>query len=309
MAPVAVIGLGGMGSRIAGRLLEAGFEVIVWNRSPDKALPLVERGAVAVETPAEAAARVEALITMVADPAALRAVTETDDGVAAGASARLSVIEMSTVGPAAVLELAAALPEGTGLLDAPVLGSLAPAEAGSLDILVGGQTELVERWMELLSALGSPIHVGPLGSGQAAKLVANATVFGTLAMLGEALALARGLALSTDATYRVLAATPLAAQAERRRRVVEAGDYPPRFPLTLACKDADLIREAAADSRLTLPLAEAARSWLLKATAAGSGDRDYTAVLATILANSGYHQRQPATATESDPRRASHTTG
>lgn len=236
MIAVAVAGLGGMGGRIAGRLLEAGYEMIVWNRTPDKTLPLVERGATAVATLAEAASRAEALIIMVADPAALRAVTEAEDGVAAGAGPQLTVIAMSTVGPDAVARLAQALPEGTGLLDAPVLGSIAEAETGSLSIFVGGEKERVERWTPLLSVIGSPVHVGPLGSGQAAKLVANATLFCTLAALGETLALARGLSLSAEATYRVLAATPLAAQAQRRRQAIEAAEYPPRFPLRLRAR-------------------------------------------------------------------------
>src|SRR5438094_2358446 len=122
---VAVVGLGAMGSRIATRLLEAGNELIVWNRSPEKVAPLLVRGAVAAETPAAAAAQAEFLITMLADPAALRAVTAGEAGIAAGAHPSLLVIEMSTVGLAAVAELAASLPKGTALLDAPVLGSVA----------------------------------------------------------------------------------------------------------------------------------------------------------------------------------------
>jgi 3-hydroxyisobutyrate dehydrogenase/2-hydroxy-3-oxopropionate reductase len=284
---VAVIGLGSMGRRIATRLLNAGYELIVWNRSREKALPLLERGAVLADTPAEAAARAAVLITMLADPAALRAVTEGEEGIAAGAAASLTVIEMSTVGPAGIAWLSAALPAGVGLLDAPVLGSVGAAEAGSLVVIVGGPTELVERWRELLSTLGSPIHVGPLGSGQAAKMVANATHFATLATLGEVIGLARGLELPDHASYEVLAATPLAAQAKRRRAAIEDGDYPSRFPLALACKDADLIRQAAVAAGVQLRVGEAAASWFRDAEAEGRGDRDYTAVLATILAPAG----------------------
>ena len=272
-----------MGSRIAGRLLDAGYAVMVWNRSPEKMAPLVELGAIAAATPAEAAAQAEVLITMVAHPAALRDVTEGDAGIAAGADVSLTVIEMSTVGPAAVAQLAAALPEGTGLLDAPVLGSISEAEAGSLTIFVGGPIAVVERSTQLLRALGSPVHLGPLGSGQAAKLVANATLFGTLGTLGEAIALAHGLGLSTDATYQVLAATPLSVQAERRREAIQTASYPPRFPLALARKDADLIDEAAAAAGVELRLMEAACTWLADAEAGGWGGRDYTAMLATIL--------------------------
>lgn len=170
-----------------------------------------------------------------------------------------------------------------GLLDAPVLGSVAEAEAGSLEIFVGGPEPLFERWAPLLAVLGVPVHVGPLGAGSAAKLVANSTLFGVLGVLGEALALARALGLSMDVAFDVLAATPLAAQAERRRGAVEANEYPARFSLSLARKDADLIVEAAEATDLDLRLANASRDWLVDADAAGLTHRDYSAVLAWIL--------------------------
>src|SRR5215472_9319061 len=283
MTAVAVVGLGAMGSRLAARLLAAGHEVIVWNRSAAKTEPLAESGAIPAATPAEAAGRAEVLITMVADPAALWAVTEGPDGVAAGASASLTVVEMSTVGPAAVARLASALPPATALLDAPVLGSPAEAESGSLVIFAGGAAQLVERALAVLAALGSVLHVGELGAGAAAKLMANAALFATLGTLGEAIALARGLGLPAEAAYRVLAATPLAAQAQRRRAAIEAGEYPPRFPLTLAGKDARLIADTAAAAGVDLRLITAAGTWLAEAEQAGLGDQDYTAMLKTIL--------------------------
>ncbi len=283
MTAVAVAGLGAMGARVATRLLNTGHDVIVWNRSAARLPALVKLGARAVTTPAEAARRAEVLITMVSDPSALRSVTEGPGGIAAGARPSLTVVEMSTVGPAAVARLASALPDGTGLLDAPVMGSLAAVESGSLSIFVGGPVPLAERTVPLLSVLGSAVHVGPLGSGAAAKLVANAVQFGTVAMLGEAIALAEGLGLPRDIAYRVLAATPLAAQTERRRAGIEAGEYPPRFPLTLACKDARLISEAAAEAMVSLRVTAAAGTWLAEAELAGCGGLDYTAVLETIL--------------------------
>ena len=284
MTAVAVVGLGAMGSRVAGRLLDAGHRVLVWNRTVEKASPLAARGAEVAASPADAARGADVVLTMVSDPSALRAVTESADGVAAGATTATTVIEMSTVGPPAVERLASVLPEGVGLLDAPVLGSISEAESGSLTVFVGGEREVFERVRDLLSALGSPLHVGPLGSGAAAKLVANSTLFGTLGVLGEALALADGLGLSREAAFEVLAATPIAAQAERRREAIESGDYPPRFPLSLARKDAELIAEAAAAAGVDLRLAEAARRWLAEAEGAGLGDRDYSAVLVRMLA-------------------------
>ena len=274
VAKVAVVGLGGMGSRIAQRLIDAGHELTVWNRTAAKAEVL---GVPIAATPAEAAARSEVVITMVAGPPALGAVTEGPDGVAAGAGGA-TVIEMSTVGPAAIQRLSSQVSE---LLDAPVLGSLSEAEAGTLSIFVGGERELFERHRALLEALGNPLYVGPTGSGAAAKLVANSTLFNVIGAIGEALALAEALGLSRDAAFDVLGRTALADQAERRRPALESGEFPPRFPLRLARKDADLHAETGLDLRLTM----AAGSWLAEA---GDGEQDYSAVLERILrANAG----------------------
>ena len=273
-----------MGSRIAGRLVGAGHDVVVWNRTPAKAEPLAALGATVAASPADAAGRADAVLTMVADPDALRAVTEGPDGIAAGAGEGTTVIEMSTVGPAAVAWLADVLPAGTGLLDAPVLGSVTEAEAGSLWVFVGGPEPLVERWTPLLSALGTVRHVGPLGAGAAAKLVANTTLVGTLGLLGEALALAQGLGLSRDAAFEVLALTPLGGQSERRREAVDSGEFPRRFALALGRKDAELIVEAAAEAGVDVRLLAAAASWFRDADEEGWGERDYSAILARILA-------------------------
>ncbi len=283
MTEVGFIGLGAMGSRMARRLVDAGHPVTVWNRTAERAEPLVAAGARLAGTPAEAARVAKVVITMVTDANALSAVTDGAEGVLAALQPGSVLVEMSTAGPAAVKELAARAPSGVGLLDAPVLGSRTEAKEGTLRIFVGGEKELFDRVRPLLDVLGEPLHVGGLGSGAAAKLVANSTLFGVLGALGEALALGDGLGLSREATFDVLAATPLAAQAERRREAVEAADYPPRFTLSLARKDADLVDAAAAEAGLDLRLAPAARSWLEDAEREGWGDLDYSAALARIL--------------------------
>jgi 3-hydroxyisobutyrate dehydrogenase-like beta-hydroxyacid dehydrogenase len=282
MARVAVIGLGGMGSRIARRLLDAGHDVTVWNRDAAKAEPLAAAGASTSHTPAEAAKRAEAVVTMVADPEALAAVTEGPDGAAAGLSPGSVLIQMSTVGPPSLERLAGTVPEGS-LLDAPVLGSIGEVEAGTLRIFAGGPAEFVERWTPLLETLGIVLHVGPIGTGTAAKLVANSTLVGVAGLLGEALALGTALGLPTDAAFEVLEVTPLGEQAKRRRPAFESGEYTRRFPLSLARKDADLILEAVEANGVDLRVVAAAREWLREAEAAGLGDRDYSAVLARIL--------------------------
>ena len=280
---VAVIGAGAMGGRIVRRLLECGHEVVVWNRTAARAAALIAHGAVTAGNPAEAARRADATITMVADPAALRAVTEGPNGVAAGIEARSAVIQMATVGPEATARLARALPHGVELLDAPVLGSLAEAESGRLEIFAGAAPATLARWRPLLTDVGRVKHVGDVGAGAAAKLVANAALLEALGVVGEALALAGSLGLSRDAAFDVLASTPMAAQAGRRRPAVEADRFPPRFALALARKDAELVVDAATAAGVELRHAAAAMAWYRKAEAAGLGDRDYSAILAWIL--------------------------
>lgn len=282
MTTVAVVGLGAMGSRVARRFLGAGHDVVVWNRTPERARPLLDAGARAAASPAEAARRADVTVTMVAGPAALDAVTNGSGGIAA-AGAPVSVVEMSTVGPDAVARLAAALPAGSDLVDAPVLGSISEADSGTLKVFAGGPAPLVERWTPLLSALGTVIHVGPLGAGAAAKLVANSALFGTLCLVGETVALADALGLSRAAAFEVLAATPLRQQSERRRPVIESGEFPARFSLALARKDAELAAAAAVGADLDVPVIDAARRWIASAQDAGLGDADYAAVLAHIL--------------------------
>jgi 3-hydroxyisobutyrate dehydrogenase-like beta-hydroxyacid dehydrogenase len=273
---VAVVGLGAMGSRIAARLLDGGHDVAVWNRAAAKAEPLAQRGARFADSPADAARGAEATITMVSDPAALQAVTEGDDGVVA-ALGEGTLVQMSTVGPEATRRLA----ELSGsMLDAPVLGSISEVEQGTLKVFVGGEAELIERFRPLLSELGDVIHVGEVGAGTASKLVANTTLVGVVAVLGEAIAAGERLGLGRETVFEILGVTPLAQQAERRREAVDSGEYPPRFALRLARKDADLVVSAAGDD---LRATKAARDWLAEAEAAGLGDADYSAVLARIL--------------------------
>src|SRR5438105_6292043 len=284
MAAIAFIGLGAMGSRMARRLLDAGHELTVWNRTSGKAEPLRAAGARVAATPAEAAGGAELTITMVRDATALEAVTSGPHGLLAGLGSGALLVEMSTVGQPPLKQLAQRLPDGAGLIDAPVLGSVSEAEQGTLRIFVGGEAALAERARPMLEILGDPVHVGDLCSGAAAKLVANSTLFAVLCGLGEAIALGDCLGLERDAIFAVLGSTPLAAQAERRRAAIEAHGYPPRFPLALARKDADLIHEAGvADRSRDLRLAEAARSWLAEADEQGWGALDYSALLARLL--------------------------
>ena len=187
---------------------------------------------------------------------------------------------MSTVSPDSIRRLEPLFPK---VLDSPVLGSLTEVEEGTLKVFASGPDELIDQWEPLLSVLGTVFRLGPLGGGTAAKLVANSTLLGSIGLLGEALALGKRLGLSQEATFEVLAQTPLAAQAERRRPSIESGEFPKRFALSLALKDANLILEAGEASSADLRLLAAVRDWLAEADAAGWGDKDYSALLAWIL--------------------------
>ncbi len=283
MVAVAWIGLGEMGSRMVMRLAAGGHDVTVWNRTRDRAEALARDNAVRIAaTPAEAAAKAEIVGLMVTDATAVEEVVYGPGGVVNGIRHRSVVIDFSTVGPAAVARLAAHLPPGVALLDSPVLGSLAEATAGTLKLLAGGPAEVLDRCRPVLAPLGEVRHVGALGSGAAAKLVANFALLGSVTLLGEALALAGALGMDQDAAWDLLAATPLAAQAQRRRPAIEDGSYPPRFPLRLARKDAELIDS----SGLGLRIGRALAGWFADAAANGCADLDYTAVLGHVLAAS-----------------------
>ena len=284
MEHIAFVGTGAMGSRMARRLLAAGHDVNVWNRTASRAQDLAAAGAHVAATPREAARGARYAITMVADETALAAVTEGPDGILAALEPNSTLLEMSTSGPAAIARLAAAVPAGAHLVDAPVLGSLSEVDAGTLSIFVGGTGDDFARVEGLLAALGTPLHVGPLGAGARAKLVANASLVGVLGLLGELLALADGLGLPRSTAFSVLSRTPLAAQAERRRPAVEGPDGDVRFRLALALKDAELVTRSAESAGVDVRLLPAAASWLRQAVASGRGEADYSAVLREIIA-------------------------
>ncbi|MGH9281669.1 MAG: NAD(P)-dependent oxidoreductase, partial [Acidimicrobiales bacterium] len=224
----------------------------------------------------------EAVVTMVATPDALDEVLFGPAGAADQLSAGAALIDMSTVGPAAVAAVSTRLPEGVAMLDVPVLGSVSAAADGTLKLFAGGNAADVERWRPVLERLGPVRHVGPLGSGAAMKLVANATLGTLMTGLGEALALADALGLDQASTLEVLSDSPIGVTAKGKRSRLESGRYPPNFKLELAVKDLVLVTEAARTRGLDVPLAGAARSWFEAAGQAGLGPLDYSAVIAHI---------------------------
>ena len=283
MTKIAFLGLGQMGAPMATRLLEAGHDLTVWNRTAARTAPLERAGASAAASPSAAAAGAEVAITMLTGPDALEAVLFGADGLVGALGEGSVLIEMSTVGPSAIGSVSERLRSGVDLVDAPVMGSVAEATDGELRVVVGGEAEAVERVRPILDTFGTVHHVGPSGAGAAMKLVANSTLGAAIVGLGEALALADALGMERSTVLDVLERSNLSPVVRSKRESIETDSYPARFKLSLAAKDLALVTQAAADAGLELRGAASARSWFEKAEAAGEGDEDYSAVIRTIL--------------------------
>ena len=282
MSKIAFLGLGMMGGRMAIRLLEAGHEVTVWNRTSGRAAPLTRLGATAASTPAEAAAGAEFAITMLATPDALEEVLFGDGGLALGLRPGQVLIDMSTVGPDADNSVAAHLPQGVSLVDAPVRGSIAEASAGRLHVFVGASDADFARVRPILAIFGDVRHTGGPGSGQAMKLVVNLALGASMVVLGEALALGASLALPKEMVLDVLGDSPIGPAVSAKRANIESGTYEPAFALRLADKDLRLVTDTAARDGRDLKVARATLEWLDEASRRGAGDLDFSAVVATI---------------------------
>ena len=217
MAKLAWLGLGAMGTPMASLLIEAGHEVTVWNRSRAKAEPFEGRATIA-ETPADAVRGADAMITMLATPDAVDEVVLGNEGALAGLGDSGTLIDMSTVGLDYVTKLRSRLPESVEFVDAPVLGSVSNAEDGSLKLFIGGTDAAFERWSRVLEPIGKPMHMGPLGSGQAMKLVANSALAGLMSLTGETLALADALGLAAGQRDRRTARVAFGARYETQDR-------------------------------------------------------------------------------------------
>ncbi len=268
---------------MAACLLEQGEELVVWNRTPQRAQSLVERGARLASNPAEAANGADLVITMLSTPDAVDAVVFGPDGVVHGLGDGSTLIEMSTIGPTAVRSIGARLPASVGMLDAPVLGSVPQARNGALMVFVGGDARELERRRPVLERLGTPRHLGPLGAGASMKLVANLCLGVLMTGLGEALALARSFELAQPDVLDILADSPIQVPVRSKRALIESDDWPPNFKLTLATKDMRLVIEEAQRRGLDLRVAASATTWLDQAEAAGLGELDYSAVIKQIL--------------------------
>jgi 3-hydroxyisobutyrate dehydrogenase len=281
---VGFAGIGRMGLPMARNVLDAGFPLTVFNRTPERCEPLVEAGATLAATPAELAAASDVVITMVADGDAVRALLDGPDGLLAGAGSRadaepgLVLAEMSTIGPLAAREVAGHCAEhGVTMLDAPVSGSIAVATAGQLTILVGGEEAALERARPALDAMSKAVlHLGPSGAGAAIKLSINLIIGATVQSVSEALVLAEASGIEREAAYDAIAGSVVGSTFVdyKRDAWLDPDGTPTAFTLELMRKDLELALQLGAAAGVPLLATSAAANGTTLAVGLEGGDQD-----------------------------------
>jgi len=286
MSRIGFIGLGSMGSRIAGRLLDAGSEVHGTNRTRSKAQSLLDHGLIWHETPREVAAAADVVFTMVTDDAALEAITSGPDGILAGLGPGNVHVDMSTVSPKASRALADQVRAlGARMLDAPVSGSIPQAETGTLAIMVGGDGQAFAIVEPLLLELGSSVtHVGANGQGLLLKLAINISLAVQILAFSEGLVLAERGGIDPKVAAEVMSASPIGSPM-LKARVPLLLDLPAQawFDVQMAQKDIRLALQAADELAISLPSAAVADEMLSRASELGYAHRDLAALHEVLL--------------------------
>jgi 3-hydroxyisobutyrate dehydrogenase-like beta-hydroxyacid dehydrogenase len=286
---VAVIGLGKLGEAIARRLLAAGHELVVWNRSPGRADSLAEAGARVADTPA-ACAEAELAITMVLDDDALLAVTLGDDGVLAGkAGGERALVDMSTVSVGASRRVAEAAAAGVGYLRAPVSGNPSVVEAGNLGIMVSGDAELFRRFEPVLRDIGPNVfHVGEAEEARVLKLALNLMIAGTSQLIAEALVLGEAHGLDRATMLEVMGTSAVGSPFVKYKTAsLVADDYTATFTSSAMFKDLALALGAGHDAHIPLPVTAAVQQLFEACIASGMGESDVMAVLPRLRRDAG----------------------
>jgi 3-hydroxyisobutyrate dehydrogenase-like beta-hydroxyacid dehydrogenase len=272
---IAVLGTGKMGSAIATRLSEGGYEIVLWNRTRSRAEAL-GFGKVA-ETPATAVRGADLVISSLTGPEAVLAAYLGPDGALTAGKGR-HFMEMSSAGPNLVSDLAAhvAAAQGT-LIDAPIIGAPPAVRAGEAAILVGGADEDVARASPVLSVLGTVRHIGPLGSAARLKLVANSMRADVILAAAELQVAGEDAGLDPEEVFWVLKRVAPALEA-RRAGLLEGRHTPPMFALRDLRKDLDLAMDLFGGSAAHTPLTRSSRE-LVSAAAAANPDLDISALV------------------------------
>ena len=291
MAKIAFLGLGLMGSGMANCLLDAGNEVSVWNRSPNKAEPLVAKGARRAASPADAAANAEAIFSMVADDAASERVWLAEDGALSTAPAGALAIECSTVSHNHTGRLAAvAAAQGCVYLDCPVNGPPSAAASGDLVLLVGADKSDLEQARPLLDVISSSVlHFGSVGTGTAFKLINNLLGAVHVASIAEAVHLAHKLDLDPETLIAAVESGPCASpHVKRMIRPMAEGRLADQFGLAIGLreKDSRYCLTMAKSFETGMSIGETAYQWYELALEKVA-DQDDSAMLQVATAHNG----------------------
>ena len=273
-----LIGLGNMGTAVAERLLDGGYDLLVYNRTPAKAEALAARGATVAETAARLAGRADVVLTSLADDDALEAVAAE---VVAAARPGTALVDLSTVSPDASARVAALAEEASvAYLRAPVSGNPTVVRAGNLSFIVSGPRETFERVGPVLKAIGPTAnHVGDGEQARIVKLAVNLVIAGLAELMSEALVLAEASEVSRRDLLEVMASSAAGAPfVEYKTEPLLRDDFSATFTTALMEKDIDLVLDAAARAGVELPVAREMKG-LLRATAeAGYADDDFMAL-------------------------------
>jgi 3-hydroxyisobutyrate dehydrogenase len=279
---VAFLGTGIMGAPMARNCAAAGLDVRAWNRTPDKARALADAGVTPVDSPADAVRGADTVVTMLTDGGAVEAVMIGGGALAAMDDSALW-LQMSTIGVAATDRLVGLAAErGIAYVDAPVVGTRQPAEAGELLVLASGPEDLRDRAAPVFDAVGRATRwVGEEpGAGTRLKLVFNGWLVSLMESLSETLAFSRTMGIPPQQFLEAIDGTPMGLPyAQLKGGAMAKMDFSDvAFPLRLAHKDARLVLEAAEADGLDLPLMRTAEAQFGRAEAAGHGDEDLAAV-------------------------------
>jgi 3-hydroxyisobutyrate dehydrogenase/2-hydroxy-3-oxopropionate reductase len=293
METIGFVGLGAMGDPMARNVAAAGFELVVYNRTRERAETFAAATDAAVaESPRAVAERSDAVVTIVPDDEAVRDVLAGDEGLVGGLTDGTVLVEMSTITPAATLAAAEEVAAAGGLfVDAPVSGTVGPAEEGTLTVLAGGDTALLDEVDPLLAAMGDPIvRCGDVGAGTRAKLFVNLLLGDMMGAFAEALVFGARQGLDLGTMRRIVEAGAVDSPLFRAKgAAIAERDFEPRFRADYQLKDLSYALEAAGEAgrRVSLPQTAATRESFRAASAMGHGDEDMTVVLKYLEAIAG----------------------
>ena len=290
MTKIAFIGLGIMGSPMAVHLATAGHEVLGYNRTAEKAKPLVRAGGRAADSVADAVRDAEVVAVMVPDSPDVREVLSGEHGVFANAKPGTLIIDFSSIRPDVSVELAGQAKEkGFRLLDAPVSGGEAGAVNAALSIMVGGDEDDFSAAQPLLDVVGKTVvHVGPSGSGQTVKAANQLIVAANIQVLAEAVIFLEAYGVDTKAAIEVLGGGLAGSKVlDQKGEKMLARSFDPGFRVELHHKDLGILTSAAREAGVVVPLGALVAQLMASAKAVGAGGLDHSALLRGVERLSG----------------------